>query len=427
MSGSRVVVVGAGLAGLVAAHRLRAAQVDCVLLEASSQIGGRLRAETLDGVCFEPALHALPRSAPVIGGLVAELGLTKSVRRTPLEQVRRLQRGATVATSMRSVDSLAPGPLRGLRVRRLRCLVGWLGAAVDPQAPACATRLDDRSVADFAQLTLGARSVARLFAPLLELHFGHDVRDTSRQLLFTLLNAWGDVELSLAFGLSALPPALAVGLELRTEARVAAVLPGGRGIRLASGEQIGADAVVLAVPATHVTSLVTELSPAEREIFESARYLDALHLVVSCAPGVSAPVTWIPETEGGPLSGSIELPTDSPGRQLLLLTARPAFALARGQRSDAELSQTLLESAERIHPGLRAGTKTSRLLRLPASVPSFGPGRYRAAQRLLRERGHSPPRRIFFCGDYLHGPHAEGAAASGARIAAEVRAQLLSE
>ena len=424
---SRVVVVGAGLAGLVAAHRLQEAQGDCLLAEASSQIGGRLRAQTLDGVRFEPALHTLPRSAPVIGGLIAELGMRKSVRRTPLEQVRRLQRGATVSASMRTVDSLAPGPLRVLRARRLRRLVEWLGAAVDPQAPDRTTRLDDRSVADFGHLTLGARSVARLFAPLLELHFGHDVRETSRQLLFTFLDAWGDVELSLAFGLSALAPALASGLELRTEARVTSVLPGGSGVRLASGEEIGADAVVLAVPATHVMGLVTELSPSEREVFESARYLDGLHLAVSCTQVASAPVTWIPESEGGPLSGSVELLTESGGRQLLLLVARPAFGLAQGQRSDAELSQTLLGSAERIHPGLRSGAKTSKLLRLPASVPCFSPGKYRAAQRLWNEQGRARSRRIFFCGDYLVGPHAEGAAASGARTAALVRARLLSE
>ena len=332
-----------------------------------------------------------------------------------------------MAASMRSVDSLAPGPLRGLRARRLRCLVEWLGAAMDPQAPDRTTRLADRSVADFAHLSLGARPLARLFAPLIELHFGHDVRETSRQLLFTFLNAWGDVELALAFGLSALAPALAAGLELRTDARVASVLPGGSGVRLASGEEIGADAVVLAVPATQATSLVTELSPALREIFESARYLDGLHLAVSCVPAVSAPVIWIPEAEGGSLSGSVELPTDSPGRQLLLLVARPAFAAAQGQRPEAELSKTLLESAERIHPGLRSRTKTTKLLRLPASVPHFGPGWYRSAQRLWSEQAHSPARRIFFCGDYLVGPHAEGAAASGARIAAEVRTRLLSE
>ncbi len=427
MSESRVVVVGAGLAGLVAAHRLRAAQVECVLLEASSLIGGRLRSETLDGAAFEPALHTLPRSAPVIGGLIAELGLKQSVRRTPLEQVRCLRRGVALAASTRSFDSLAPGPLRGLRTRRLRRLVEWLGADLDPQAPDRETRLDDRSVADFVRLTLGARSVARLFGPLLELHFGHDVRETSRQLLFTLLDAWGDIELSLAFGLNELARALATGLELRTEARVVSVLPEGSGVRLASGEEIAADAVVLAVPATHVTSLVTDLGPTERAIFESARYLDSLHLAVSCAPGVSTPVTWIPEPEGGPLSGSVELCTDSPGQQLLLLVARPAFASAHGQRPDAELSETLLESAARIHPGLHSGTKTSKLLRLPASVPSFSPGRYRAAQQLWDRQARCPARRLFFCGDYMVGPHAEGAAAAGARVATEVRARLLSE
>lgn len=424
MSAARVVVVGAGLAGLVAAHRLRCSSFDTVVCEASSRIGGRLREDTLDGVSFEPALHALPRSAPALGGLIAELGLSKSVRRAPLERALRLRNGALVPTSMRSNDHLGPGPLRGLRSRRLRNLVEWLGEDVDPLCPHRDTRLDDRSVTDFSRLYLGRRVGPELYEPLLETHFGHEARETSRQLLFTLFDPWGDVEISLAFGLRALPPALATGLEVRTGERVESVLSGGSGVRLGSGEEIRADAVVLAVPATSAAGLVPELTPTESEVFESARYLDVVHLAVSCEHLESTAAIWIPAAEGGPLSGSIDLPSGSPARHLLLLVARPTTAMTDLHRSDQELTETLLEAAVRIHTELRDRLRASKLLRLPDMLPIFSPGRYRAVQRLQRELLLCPERRIFFCGDYMVGPHAEAAIVSGSRAAAQAGARL---
>ena len=46
----RVVVVGAGIAGLTAASRLRKAGVPCVVLEARDRVGGRLHTVDLAGV-----------------------------------------------------------------------------------------------------------------------------------------------------------------------------------------------------------------------------------------------------------------------------------------------------------------------------------------------------------------------------------------
>src|SRR6201986_425645 len=45
----RVVIVGAGIAGLTVANALRQAEVDCVVLEARDRAGGRLRAVDLGG------------------------------------------------------------------------------------------------------------------------------------------------------------------------------------------------------------------------------------------------------------------------------------------------------------------------------------------------------------------------------------------
>lgn len=420
-----VAVVGGGVAGLVAAHRLRAAGVRALVLEASTRVGGRLRAITLDGASFEPALHALPRSAPELGALVAELGLAKSVRREPLESIQRLRRRRLVSERARSLDHVARGPLRPLRARRLRDLLEWLGETPERAGGNAATRLDDRSVADFASVVLGSRVCPELYAPLLATHFAQDAHEASRQLLFSLLNPWGEAELSLGFGLSAVPDALAARLEPRTGERVVGVLDGGAAVRLSSGGELRTSAVVLAVPAAQAAELASDLSPAERQALAGQGYSDVLHLAVSTDIDVveaAGRAVWIPQTEGGPLGGVIRL--EAPPRALLLLVARLDFAARQHDLGDKELADALLAAAGPMLPGLRERVRERRLLRLPALLPRFAPGRYRAAELLRAERSRQPERRIFLAGDYLVGPHVEGAAVSGARAAAELRARF---
>ena len=70
-----VLVVGAGLAGLTAAHRLRQAGLEVTVLEATTHLGGRMRsARYPEGVSAEAGLEELWDSNPAVG-LAAELGV----------------------------------------------------------------------------------------------------------------------------------------------------------------------------------------------------------------------------------------------------------------------------------------------------------------------------------------------------------------
>jgi monoamine oxidase len=78
---TQVAIVGAGLAGLYAARRLRAARVEFVLLEARDRLGGRILTvdeagrPAADGFDLGPSWY-WPRMQPAIAELVAELGLS---------------------------------------------------------------------------------------------------------------------------------------------------------------------------------------------------------------------------------------------------------------------------------------------------------------------------------------------------------------
>ena len=74
----RVVVVGAGIAGLAAASRLRRAGIACVVLEARDRIGGRLHTVDLAGVPVDLGgswIHH-PTGNPV-SALCDELGIVR--------------------------------------------------------------------------------------------------------------------------------------------------------------------------------------------------------------------------------------------------------------------------------------------------------------------------------------------------------------
>ena len=59
-----VVVVGAGLAGLACARRLHEAGIDVVVLEASDDIGGRVRTDVVDGFRLDRGFQVLLTAYP---------------------------------------------------------------------------------------------------------------------------------------------------------------------------------------------------------------------------------------------------------------------------------------------------------------------------------------------------------------------------
>ncbi len=80
MTRTQVAIVGAGLAGLYAARLLRAANIECVVLEARSRLGGRILSvddagqPAADGFDLGPSWY-WPRMQPAIAALVEELGV----------------------------------------------------------------------------------------------------------------------------------------------------------------------------------------------------------------------------------------------------------------------------------------------------------------------------------------------------------------
>ena len=142
-----VVVLGAGLAGLVAARRLAAGGTDVVVLEARDRVGGRVEQVRVDE--GRPAQLGGEVVGPVHTAyleLVEELGLTVEPSYTEV-------RGQTTFDLYDGVERGDEFPFRNGRERedlqRVEGVWGELVASVDPGDPWShpdAARLDDASV-----------------------------------------------------------------------------------------------------------------------------------------------------------------------------------------------------------------------------------------------------------------------------------------
>lgn len=138
MERADVVVVGAGISGLVAARRLAAAGREVVVLEARDRVGGRTWTDTRDGVRFERGGQWVGPGQPQIAALLRELDLHTFP--TPTGGAQLLERRGAI----RSYEGTIPpvGALNLLQLQATLEIVDRMRRQVDPARPWAAPRAE---------------------------------------------------------------------------------------------------------------------------------------------------------------------------------------------------------------------------------------------------------------------------------------------
>jgi phytoene dehydrogenase-like protein len=258
-----VAIVGAGLAGLVCARELQSAGVQCTVLEASDDVGGRVRTDAVDGFLLDRGFQVLLTAYPQVQ------------RRIDLDalDIARFGPGAVVrtATGMHRVSDPVRRPMELWRTLSspIGSLADKLRAArliVDVRTHSVRELLhrpDTSTARRLAEAGFSSAFITAFWRPLfagIQLDPGLEVSSRRFDTILRML-AVGETGLP-RDGMRAIPALLATALRgesLRLNAPVATVKPGA--VQLEDGERLRARAVVVATDGASAHGLLGEAVP----------------------------------------------------------------------------------------------------------------------------------------------------------------------
>ncbi|MGH7358350.1 MAG: protoporphyrinogen oxidase, partial [Candidatus Rokuibacteriota bacterium] len=389
--------------------------LDLVLLEATDRLGGTIRTERVDGFLLEAGPDSFISEKPWALALAERIGLGAQLRRTD-DRFRRtyVVRRGRLEPLPEGFLLLAPtrvGPVLRSRVFSWR---GKLRLGLDLVLPRRRSA-GDESLGSFVRRRLGREALERVAQPLVGGIYTADpdrlslaatmprflaLEQAHRSLILGLRRATRPGEaagasgarwslfVTLAEGMEALVTALTARVPpavLRVGAAVTTVAPKSDGweVRLASGERLAADGVVLAGPAPRMAAVVRA---ADGWL---GRQLDGIAYASSATVALAYPRATVrhpldgfgfvvPQVEGRTTMACTFSSVKYPGR------APEGFVLLRAFVGGA-LQATLLERDDRalvrlahddIAPllGIGADPVLSRVWRHPNAMPQYEVG-----------------------------------------------------
>ncbi|MBE1532828.1 protoporphyrinogen/coproporphyrinogen oxidase [Actinomadura algeriensis] len=434
-----VAVVGAGPAGLAAAHALAEAGRTVRVLEAADAVGGRMRTVREHGCLIDIGAEMFPdRPAyPATWRLISALGLDADPAAVPrVPDALAVWRGGRTRPHVGRPLGLLTGA--GLPVRARLDLVRFQArlarlADLDPQRPEH-TSLGTATVADLVR-PYHRDLRGYLVDPLVGGFFGWDPeRSAAAPFAAHLATSGGSGGWrTYRDGMDALARALAGRLDVVLGHPVTRVTAGPGPVRLESPRgTVTARAAVLAVPAPVAARLHPDAPPAAREFLRGCGYAPMLRasLVLDrpLAPRGARPrfATLVPAAED-PLLGVITAdhhkhPGRAPGgRGLLSLITSPRGTAELVGAPDDAVTNRLLARAERFVPALSRHVEHVRVSRFRYGLPEATP----RALRLRAAFAGRPVAAVEYAGDWtVLRPCSEGAVASGGTAAARILAHL---
>lgn len=253
----RVIIVGAGLAGLTAARALQSRGMAITLLEASDAVGGRVRSDIIDGCILDRGFQVLFDAYPAVQRWLSLPDLELQAFE-PGAVICRAGRQSTLTDPLRDWPSAWPAiwsdaatTLDKLRVLQLSLTLRSRTIRQIRQGP------DTTTHEYLREYGFSAQTIERFFAPFYGGIFLDRTLSTSAKCFLFDFKMLADGRTVVPKqGMGAISEQLAAGLNSDTQLRLNTAVAGlvrqddrVVGVRLRDDQVVLADAVVLAVPA----------------------------------------------------------------------------------------------------------------------------------------------------------------------------------
>lgn len=402
-----VLVVGAGVAGLVCARRLQGAGLAVAVLEAGDRIGGRVATDNLDGFTCDRGFQVLNTAYPALRREVDVAALDLRAF-TPGAAVRDADgRLHTLVNPLRQPWTLPRTALDGLLPLSARVrLARWTAGIVLRPGRSALGRADISTAAELTRAGLDGAATERFLRPFLSGVLLEADLNTSARYAALVWRTFvlGTVAVP-SRGIAALPTHLAARLTpgtVRLGSPVRRVT--GTGVDTDDGP-MAARAVVVATDPTTAAVLLPELAPVV------VRPVRTTYHVADVAP-TARPLLHLDAT-GGPLTNTVVLtaaaPSYSPDHRALISSS---------SLTDID-EATVRAEAGRLYGSDPRGWTHLHTVDVPAAQPALLAPTATGLRAPVDLGGG-----MFVTGDHRDSPSLQGAMAGGRRTAAAVVARL---
>ena len=402
----RVLIVGGGLAGLACAVRLQEAGAQPLIVEASDDVGGRVRTDLVDGFRldrgFQVYLDAYPEAGKFLD--LPRLDLRPFQPGALVWLDGRLHRVMDVFRDQRHLLASALAPVGSLADKLRVAALKWRISRSTLED--IAARADLTTEAYLRRAGFSRRMIDVFFRSFYGgIFLERDLRTSSRMFEFTFkMFSRGSATLP-AQGMQAIPRQLASRLPaeaIRRGARVTEVQPGR--IKLESGEDLEGDVVVVAADATTAARLLPGLVSKEPDW----RAVTGLYFAAGKSPLREAIIAL--NGTGRGLINNVCVLSDvapayaPPGQALISISVLGAPAIP-------DLEQQIIAELEPWFGQEVRGWRHLRTDRIERALPEQPPITGSLGPCFREIEG------IFVCGDHLTSASIEGAIISGLRTA----------
>jgi len=433
-----VAVVGAGLAGLATAFRLRGQGHRVEVFESEDLVGGRMRSARIDGYTIDRGAETLaPQGYPATWKLIRELGVSGEVHRIR-HPVALWRDGRAYPWLGHPLSALTGAgiPLRR-RPAMVRMMLPGLRHGMAPDNPA-ETPYGDRTLTQLGE-QYGADLVRDMLDPISASAFGWlPERSAAAPLMSIIVRTRGVVRWrTYRHGQDTMVRALGDRLTVHTSARVTEVKRDGAGARieLADGTSRTARVVVLTLPSPQVPSIYPDIPDDESAFLRASTFSSVMRVGVMLDRPLEprrrrfGPKLYAALVSGGSdplLCGCTvehnKCPQRAPaGKGLVSLLISPRRVPELFDEPDEVVSREVVAAGERMIDGLADAVVGTHVVRWKDALPEAPPAAVRDWGPFIRR----DPRPVEYAGDWVFlRPSSETAAASADYTVPRVLAQL---
>ncbi len=427
----KIIVVGAGVAGLSSALRLREMGAEVLVLEKDSRPGGRVQSIRENGFIVDRGASFLLSSYRQTFELVRTLGLEGELERPRVPgRYKVLSNGrffrADYGSRLGLLRCRAIPLAQRMRVGRLALLALQLGGPHSPEF--LTTRgletLDDEDLGHFISRVVGHDALEYFFEPMLTAYCGWAPEDISRSYLALITRIGKMNPFIFRKGVGQLTEALARAVPVECGAKAMSVVNGAGGIEVAvegsngTRQLLNADGVVLALPGSTVRDLWLNCTESEHRFLGQVSYAPAI-LAYLCTDrdwGYEGHYGFFFPRKSGRKTTCVALEhvryrgRAPAGKSLLYMGLRLNGNPILLSVPDAEVIDICMRDIELEFPGIKEAVHNTYVFRFDSALPRFPVGFFRGLREFMETRAST---RIELAGDYIGGPCIEGAVASG--------------